>query len=124
MLLFVVALLFADDFELFADCTLFFTASEENSNESRFALLAVWFDLAFVTVFELLALAVVFDFAVDVFAWELFEAVLVFAVDVADVFDGVCFAVGVERVNVSRLGAEEVCLLCVGVLALWVEPER
>ena len=34
------------------------------------------------------------------------------------VFDGVCFAVGVERVNVSRLGAEEVGLLCVGVLVL------
>ena len=114
-------MLFADDFELFADCTLFFTASEENSNESRFVLLAVWADLAFVTVFELLALAVVFDFAVDVFAWELFEAVLVFAVEV---FGAVCFAVGVERVNVSRLGAEEVGLLCVGALDLDAEPER
>ena len=61
-------MLFADDFELLADCTLFFTASEENSNESRFALLAVGFDLVFATVLELLALAVVFDFAVDVFA--------------------------------------------------------
>ena len=113
MLLFVVALLFADDFELFADCTLFFTASEENSKESRFVLLAVGLDLAFVTVFKLLALAVVFDFAVDVFA-----------VDVADVFDGVCFAVGVERVNVSRFGAEDVCLLCVGALDLDAELER
>ena len=87
-------------------------------------MLAVGFDLAFVTVFELLALAVVFDFAADVFAWELFEAVLVFAADVADVFDGVCLAVGVERVNVSHFGAEDVCLLCVGALDLDAEPER
>lgn len=40
------------------------------------------------------------------------------------VFVGVCFAVGVERVNVSRLGAEEVCLLCVGVLVLETELGR
>ena len=81
-------MLFADDFEFLADCTLFFTASEENSNESRFALLAA------VPVFEV------------------------------GVFDGVCFAVGVERVNVSRLGAEEIGLLCVGVLVLETELER
>ena len=93
VLFFVVVLPFADDFELLADCTLFFTASEENSNESRFALLAVGFDLAFVTVFELLVLTVVFDFAADVFAWELLEDVLVFAVEV---FGAVCFAVGEE----------------------------
>ena len=46
---------------------------------------------------------------------------LVFAVEV---FGAVCFAVGVERVNVSRLGAEEVGLLCVGALDLDAEPER
>ena len=40
------------------------------------------------------------------------------------VFVGVCFAVGVERVNVSRLGAEEIGLLCVGVLVLETELER
>ena len=84
---------FVADLAAAADLALFFTASEENSNESRFALLAVGFDLAFVTVLELLVLAVVFDFAVDVFAWELFEAVLVFAVEV---FGAVCFAVGEE----------------------------
>ncbi len=84
-------------------------------------MLAVGFDLAFVTVFELLVLTVVFDFAADVFAWELLEDVLVFEVGV---FVGVCFAVGVERVNVSRLGAEEVGLLCVGALDLDDEPER
>ena len=88
-----------------ADLALFFTASEENSNESRFVLHADDSGLIFAAVFEPAV------FAVEVLVWELFEFVP-------------AFAVCAERVNVSRLGAEDVCLLWVCVLDLDAEPER
>ena len=121
MLFFVVDLPFAVDLEFVVDLTLFSTSFEENSNESRLLLFPDDVGCAFLVWFVLFVFSAVFVFVVEVFDWELLEAVLVFEVGV---FVGVCFAVGVERVNVSRFGAEDVCLLCVGALDLDAEPER
>ena len=88
-----VDVLLAADFAVVVDLKAFFTASEENSNESRLVLLTDDVVLFLVTVTVLFVFVVVFVFVVEVFDWELLEAVLVFEVEV---FGAVCFAVGEE----------------------------